>query len=817
MKNREWNDVTGKEPCQICGSDTWCSVSNYSNRAICRHQSNWENKHGKHKTDRNGADFWIFNLAPTSRRHAQKASFTGDDPKLASVAERDEVYRHLLCLLPLNDRHQSDLVARGFKLSEIEKCLYKSHPGAGREQVAELLVEKFGVDRCKQVPGILFKTEDELEYPVLGGKAGILLPTVNAKGQIVAVNIRADKADANARYTYLSSSAYDGPSPGVSVHVPQAAKALDTQTVRITEGVIKADLATAMTDVLTISVPGVTNWKLAIEAIEELNTKKVLIAFDADFREKVMVARSLINLYETLTRKGINVLIETWNASCGKGIDDLLNNKEKPKELSKEEADKLILELKEAFPLGSALESEPKPSYADIATGFLNDKKWYAEGHLLLRYWRENFYLWNGRCYRRISKSDLRAEVVGYVQSLPMVREKSGAKHGNEVLANIEALTLVRAETETPCWLDGRDVNAKFCIPMLNGVLDVKALLADSPSPLLPHSPEFFCLSHVPYGFDPSAPCPNFDKFFKEALPDQEVRDFLQEWFGYNLVHDTTQAKFVILVGQGANGKSVICVILRTLLGEDNVSSITLDQISSERTFPLATTAGKLANVVEEMEEITKAAEGILKNFIGGGVITLEQKFKDPVPTKATARLTFATNTLPKLSDRTDGIWRRLVVIPFTVQILDEAKQDKRLIDPKFWVDSGEIKGIFNFAIEGLRRLEKRKAFLEPEKCRAVKVAYREDMNIVGQFLDAFCEPSSNSAVASNHLYGIYRDWCISHGFEVTSAQRFALDVKQRLPKAELTKNPLAQLDGSRSREWQGIRLSNTHGTQHSN
>jgi putative DNA primase/helicase len=734
-------------------------------------------------------------------------SVPDSEPELASPSERDRVYRKLLSLLPLNDQHKVKLVARGFKESEIQKCRYKSHPGPGREQVAALLVQEFGADLCKKVPGILFKMQDGEEYVTLSGKSGMFLPVVNTQGQIVALSIRADVQNAKNRYIYFSSTSTNGPGPGVSVHVPQITQKTDTSTIRITEGGIKADLATAITDILTISVPGVGNWKLAMEVVKELKGKNVLIAFDADFHENDAVARSLIRIYEAAKTLGLGVSIETWDPADGKGIDDLLNKGEKPKTLTATESDALIGKLKDRCPEGSVIGAEPKPSCADIAVGFLKDKKWFTNNQFLLRYWREEFYLWNGRCYRRLSKPDLRAEVVGYVQSLPLVREKSGAKHGNEVLANIEALTLVSAEREVPCWIDSSERDAKFHIPMKNGVLDVKAFLECSSAPLLPHSSNLFSLAHVPYDFDPGSKCPQFEKFLQECLPNPEVRDFLQEWFGYNLVHDTTQAKFVILVGQGANGKSVICVVLRTLLGSENVSAIGLDQFSSERTFPLAITVGKLANIVEEMEAITKPAEGALKNFVGGGTITIEKKFKDAFDTKPTARLTFATNTLPNLNDQTDGIWRRLVVIPFCVQILDEDKQDKRLIDSSYWIDSGEIKGIFNFALEGLRRLRARGAFVEPEECRAAKDGYRQDMNVIGQFLDETCEASEIGAFASSWLYRLYRSWSQERGFDIANNRRFSNELKRKFPNVYLSKNPVTQSVGSRSREWHGVRL----------
>lgn len=805
---KAWKEVSQKSPCEICEKETWCSRSEDGRHAVCRRESSWDGQCGKRKEDKSGGEYWVFRRGGETRNLGnQRQTVESGSFDVATIAERNEVYRYLLSVLPLHDQHKANLLSRGFKESEIERCLYRSHPGRAREHVAALLVEKFGKDLCKKIPGVLFKTDGSSERPTLAGGTGMFLPIVNSQSQITALNIRSDSKEKKNRYTLFSSATHGGSGPSLGAHVSQAVKQAQVGTVRITEGVIKADLATAITDVLTISVPGVGSWQLGIDTLKQLNPSRVLIAFDADFREKKQVAKALVKIYKTTKQLGFPVVIETWEPTDGKGIDDILKVGKKPMVLTSEQSDKLIADLSESLCESSGAESNPKPSYADIAASFLIDKKWYQDDQLHLRYWREDFYLWNGRSYRRLSKSDLRAEVVAYVQTLPLVREKSGAKHGNEVLANIEALTLVKADTEAPTWLDGRDFDAKLCIPMQNGILDVNAYLSGSTSPLLSHNPNFFNLAHVPYDFDPAAICPRFNSFIEEVQPDGEVRQFLQEWFGYNLIHDTTHAKFVIFVGQGANGKSVACCVLRTLLGGENVSSVGLDQFSSDRTFPLATTAGKLANIVEEMEEVSKTAEGALKNFIGGGVITIEKKFKDPIPVKSTARLTFATNSLPHFSDKTDGIWRRLVVIPFNVQILEEEKQDKRLIDPKFWIESGEIKGVLNFALAGLKRLKARGAFVEPKVCRSVKEVYRQDLNVIGLFLDDFCEMNKMGSVASNRLYKVYKDWSTDQGFELLNRRRFSDELKRKFPEVELTRNPRVQINGNRSREWIGIRL----------
>src|SRR5690606_16779387 len=111
---------------------------------------------------------------------------------------------------------------------------------------------------------------------------------------------------------------------------------------------------------------------------------------------------------------------------------------------------------------------------------------------------------------------------------------------------------------------------------------------------LTPHSPDLFILSVLPYSYSPKESCPHFAEYLNKSLPDPESQTALQQWFGYNLIYDNSLQKLVFLLGEGSNGKSVACKILRLLLGPDNVSSIPLEAFDPQRTFALASTYGKL-------------------------------------------------------------------------------------------------------------------------------------------------------------------------------------------------------------------------------
>src|SRR5262245_60211733 len=123
-------------------------------------------------------------------------------------------------------------------------------------------------------------------------------------------------------------------------------------------------------------------------------------------------------------------------------------------------------------------------------------------------------------------------------------------------------------------------------------------------------------------------------------------------------MNSTDAQRMLCLVGEGANGKSVVLAGLHAMLGQDNVSTVPLEDFG--RRFSMAQTLGKLANVCPEVGELDKTAEGTLKAFVSGDRMTFERKCKDGFSARPTARLVLSTNNLPRFVDRSEGVWRRL-------------------------------------------------------------------------------------------------------------------------------------------------------------
>jgi putative DNA primase/helicase len=181
-------------------------------------------------------------------------------------------------------------------------------------------------------------------------------------------------------------------------------------------------------------------------------------------------------------------------------------------------------------------------------------------------------------------------------------------------------------------------------------------------------TPHWFSRVKLPVTYEPFATAPRWEQFLDEVLEgDTELIHLLQEWFGYVCVADTSMQQFLILEGDGRNGKSVLLDVLMAMLGHDNVSRVPLESFGTR--FQLTHTLGKLANIVAEIGELHRTDEGHLKAFVSGDAMYFDRKGIPGVDAIPTARLVFATNNRPRFGDRSDGIWRRVVVIPFRYQV----------------------------------------------------------------------------------------------------------------------------------------------------
>lgn len=289
-----------------------------------------------------------------------------------------------------------------------------------------------------------------------------------------------------------------------------------------------------------------------------------------------------------------------------------------------------------------------------------------------------------------------------------------------------------------------------------NGTLNVET------GELGPYSPDHRLVSRICAAYVRTSECRRFLRFLEEVFRDDPDRDerirFLRQWMGYLLIADTSFQKMLFLLGKGANGKSVLCKVIEAMLGKENVSHAMLNRLG--RAAVRVELADKLANISPDLPSQALKEDGYIKAFVSGDAIEAERKYSDSCTIRPFCRFVVATNSMPDTSDRSDGFFRRVIVLTFNRQFNPE-EQDPGLLDELL----GELDGIIAWAVEGLRELLAAGEFTIPPSSTQALSDYRHEANPVQQFAEECLVGAPNgNGIPASQVFCVYSRWCTAHG-----------------------------------------------------
>ena len=399
------------------------------------------------------------------------------------------------------------------------------------------------------------------------------------------------------------------------------------------------------------------------------------------------------------------------------------------------------------------------------------------QNNLTLKKWRKDFYLFKEDHYEKIGDDYFESILQTWLKKDVRFIKYIGKNKVQQVIKCFNQLEHIVS--------DEFEMNIRpGLIPLKNGVFSVDKFLAGK-NPMVEHSPDFLCTYCLPFEYDPKAKCKTFDKIRIDILGNKKNAAVWDEVLGYHLYQINKLENFFMLYGDGGNGKTVLLTILSALLGEKNVSSVSLENLTSQ-SFALSETLGKLANIIPELPHIDRANEAIIKAFVSREIMTFDRKWKPAINTRPTAVLTMATNLLPQFQDKSDGLWRRMILFEISHKI-DEKKKDRRLIDPGFWHSSGELPGIFNRALDGLRRIHVRGKIDETSAMKENKREYREELNSVLRFLKENCTYEEGTYAPTTWVYACYCAFAKAEGHRYMPAQStFIRQIKAEIEREGL-------------------------------
>ncbi|CUO11812.1 DNA primase family protein [Clostridium perfringens] len=327
-----------------------------------------------------------------------------------------------------------------------------------------------------------------------------------------------------------------------------------------------------------------------------------------------------------------------------------------------------------------------------------------------------------------------------------------------------------------------------YLVNVRNGLLDIRDMSFKE------HTPNYLSTVQLNVEYNPQVDCPQFKKFLNEVL-DCKLIPLVQEIVGYLLTTNTASQKAFVFWGPARTGKSTLLwVVEYLLLGKKNVSNIPWQEIGDK--FKTAELLGKLANVFSDLPSKSIDDTGIFKVVTGEDYLMAEKKNKNPFKFKPFARLVFSCNELPRnYVDRTEGFYRRLIIVPFNRQI-EKNKIDKAL-KYKF---QREKEGIFNWALEGLKRLyENNFEFSENELTDGVKKEYKRENNNVISFVEECCELDGLFSCSRIEIYEAYKEFCVEAGLKALSQIKFNKELEGNF---NITRSRSGKL-----RSWNGVRI----------
>lgn len=331
-------------------------------------------------------------------------------------------------------------------------------------------------------------------------------------------------------------------------------------------------------------------------------------------------------------------------------------------------------------------------------------------------------------------------------------------------------------------------------INFANGVLDLEAMAVDD------HSINKGFQYVLPFNYDPTATCERFDKFLDEiTCSDDSLKAVLCEFMGYALsgIDASIGQKALILAGDGANGKSVFMDVLKHLAGEGNYSSLSMgNEINKlENRHQLA---GKLFNVSEETPTNAMMDNSVFKALVTGGEVQARKLYCDAYPMKNDAKIIMACNELPATADKTYGMFRRLLIIPFNASFIGQA-EDKHLRGKLY----AEAAGIYNRAIEGLLRFKRNDGFTQSETIENTITQYKSDNDDVSQWFDDRIIYEEGAYVSTSKLHMMYKTEQEMQGIRPMSTVWFG-----RAMRNKGVDSKTRRIEGKNQRVYLGIRLA---------
>lgn len=314
-------------------------------------------------------------------------------------------------------------------------------------------------------------------------------------------------------------------------------------------------------------------------------------------------------------------------------------------------------------------------------------------------------------------------------------------------------------------------VSSANFIAFRNGLYDVAS------DTLEPFSTDRIMTNLIKWNYNPNAYSELVDKVLNElSCGDKQVRLLLEELIGYCFYRRNELRKAFMLKGKRHNGKSTFIDMIAYLLGEDNISSLDLNDLSHE--YKAAGLFGKLANLGDDIEDEFIPSAGIFKKVVSGDRMNANVKFAAPIEFNPYCKLIFSGNTIPRLGRGrdSDAIIDRLIIVPFNASFSKDTEGFSPFI--KYQLRKPEcMEYLIKIGIEGLKRVLSTNSFSTTTEIESELTEYAETLNPITTFFSEMGDNMENEP--TRKCYRMYDQFCFENAMKPISHIEFSKQVKE--------------------------------------
>ncbi|PGW47586.1 phage/plasmid primase, P4 family [Bacillus thuringiensis] len=380
----------------------------------------------------------------------------------------------------------------------------------------------------------------------------------------------------------------------------------------------------------------------------------------------------------------------------------------------------------------------------------------YEYGHVIKFVNDIGWFIWDGKRWRIDTKKEIERITAKVLRSLFKSDDESEAKWARMCeRRNVRMNSIKDLMPLVPGERQEFDTH-KYLLNVENGIVDLKT------GKIQQHDRELGLTKITNIAFDENAKCPEWFNFLDQILQgDKKLAEYMQRLIGYSLTGEITEQIMVFLIGGGSNGKSTFINIIKDIMGDYGRQAKSDTFIKKKETGAnndIARLVGSRFVSAIESEDGEQLSEAFVKQITGGEPVLarfLRQEFFEFIPE---FKVFFTTNHKPVIKGVDEGIWRRIRLIPFNLQLPKE-KRDKKLPEKL----SLEMPGILNWAIEGCLKWQQ-SGLKDPAIVMKATGDYKEEMDILGPFMFECCFKREDVQVEARDLYEVYANWCFKNG-----------------------------------------------------